>query len=207
MLHIKSAFGILLVVVALYFLGTTFSWLGKIASPRPAFLALSAGMVLLGLALGAVHGQVSSERLAPKLRKAAGVLLTSAGAFLLITGALRPTQSLSWESIRLSEARLKAKSQKRPLLVDFTADWCIACKELDKVTFADQKVIDEGGRFVAVKIDATDDEDPKAAAAMRELKVRGLPTLAVFDSSGREVARFTDFVGPEQLARVLAGTE
>ena len=204
MLHIKSAFGIVLVVVALYFLQTTFPWLGGLASPRPTFLVASAGMVAIGLALGAVHGQVSSDRWGPKLKKAAGVVLTSAGAFLLIIGALRPTHSLTWESTRLEEARLKAISEGRPLLVDFTAAWCIACKELDKVTFADPRVIDQSSGLVAVKVDATDDEDPDAARAIRELGVRGLPTLVLFDSSGREVVRFTDFVGPEELAAALA---
>lgn len=207
MLHVKSAFGIVLLVVALYFLGTLFPALGGFASSRPAFLVSSAAVVLIGLALGAVHGNVRAPGVWPKVRKITGVALVTAGCFLLITGALKPSRSLSWQTTFLSDARAQAKSEGRPLIVDFTAAWCIACKELDKVTFADRRVIDAGGRFVAVKIDATNDEDPRASAAMKEVAVRGLPTIVVFDSSGREAARYTDFVGPGELAGALERIE
>src|SRR5690606_38128883 len=119
--------------------------------------------------------------------------------FLLIAGAAKPTATLSWQPLTLEEARSRAIEQERPLLVDFTAAWCGACKELDKHTFAEPNVSREAGRVVAVNVDATNNEDPKALSAMQALSVVGLPTVVVYDSSGKEALRYTDFVPPERF--------
>ena len=112
-------------------------------------------------------------------------------------GAVKPTRTLSWEPLNLSEARSKALREQRPLLVDFTAAWCGACKELDKLTFSEPGVASEAGRFVAVKVDATNAEDPAVESAMQQFKVVGLPTVVVHDSRGQEAVRCTDFVAAE----------
>ena len=93
------------------------------------------------------------------------------------------------------------------MLVDFTATWCGACKELDKITFADPAVSREAGRFLAVKVDATDDEDPVVAQTMESLNVVGLPTVLLFDSSGKEVRRFTDFVDAKNFLAALRAVD
>jgi thiol:disulfide interchange protein DsbD len=56
---------------------------------------------------------------------------------------------------------------------------------------------------VAVKVDATDDEDPKVMRAMAEFEVVGLPTVILYDSQGREAARFVDFVKAEPFLAAL----
>jgi thiol:disulfide interchange protein DsbD len=123
-----------------------------------------------------------------------GIALTCLGAFGFIAGFSKPSRSLAWEKISVAEARSKAATERRPLLLDFTASWCGACKELDKHTFSEASVAQEAGRFVAVKVDATDDEDPAVAATLKEHKVVGLPTVLVYDSRGAEAVRCTDFV-------------
>src|SRR6185295_15149432 len=55
MLHVKSTLGLILIVVALFFLNNAFGFLGKVANPSPRFLGISAGVALLGLGIGAVH--------------------------------------------------------------------------------------------------------------------------------------------------------
>jgi thiol:disulfide interchange protein DsbD len=93
--------------------------------------------------------------------------------------------------------------EQRPLLVDFTASWCVACKELDKHTFSEENVAREAGRFLAVKVDATNDEDPRVAAALQEFKVVGLPTVLLYDSTGKEAVRCTDFVPAEPFLKAI----
>jgi thiol:disulfide interchange protein DsbD len=203
MAHVKSVFGIVLLVVALYFLATAFPILSQIASPHPMFLAGAGSVALLGLFLGAVHRDSAEPALGRKVKKGLSVLLTTGGLFLLVAGAIRPSQALSWEHLSLTEARAKAATERRPMLVDFTAQWCGACKKLDKVTFSDPAVMNETERFVAVKVDATDDEDSEVVRAMKELGVVGLPTVVLIDSVGREAARFTDFVDAEALLPAL----
>jgi thiol:disulfide interchange protein DsbD len=54
-------------------------------------------------------------------------------------------------------------------------------------------------RFVAVKVDATNNDDPLVEATLQEFKVMGLPTVVLFDSNGREALRYNDFVPPQQF--------
>jgi thiol:disulfide interchange protein DsbD len=186
--------------------------LARFARPTTGFLAVSAVLALFGLLLGAVHKSFEGAPLGTKLSKGVGLLLTAAGAFAFLMGFIKPDRSLAWEdsgahapgALTLTETALqKAMREARPLLVDFTAAWCAACKEIDKLTFTDERVRREAGRFVAVKVDATDTEDPLVDATMDAHKVVGLPTVILFDSSGGEARRFTDFMHADELLAAL----
>jgi thiol:disulfide interchange protein DsbD len=111
----------------------------------------------------------------------------------LLAAFLVPPPALAWVTDE-AQAVAQAQREKRPLLVDFGAEWCAACKELTKYTFADERVREEGTRFVALQIDATDDEDPRIEAVKGKYKVVGLPTVVLFDGEGHEVKRFNEFV-------------
>lgn len=107
-----------------------------------------------------------------------------------------------------SEADAVAQSQaeRRPMLVQFDAPWCAACTRMKKETFGDPRVKTAAGRFVAVRIDATNDEDPQVNAAFQKYAVLGLPTLILLDSSGHERHRFTEFVRADTLLTEIEHT-
>jgi thiol:disulfide interchange protein DsbD len=203
MVHIKSLLGIVLIVVALYFASLHLPVLAGLAPAVPWFYGVALGAMVLGVLIGAIHRDFAEPGAGNRAAKGVGVALVSVAAFLSITALARPARTLSWEQTDFVAAREKALSESRPLLVDFTATWCVACKELDKFTFSDPHVEREAGRFVAVKVDATDDEDPKVVRAMSEFKVVGLPTVILYDSEGTEAARFNDFVKPESFLDAL----
>jgi thiol:disulfide interchange protein DsbD len=202
MMHVKSTLGLILIVVALYFINNAFGIFSKVARPSLPFLGVAGGVTVLGLLLGAIHKSFEGS-LADKLRKGAGVALVSIAGTLFIIGATMPASALTWEHIPAHEAKAKAVGTARPLIIDFGAAWCGACKELDKVTFSEDAVRREAGRFLAVKVDATNDDDPHVEAAMSEFGVVGLPTVVIFDSKGAEAVRYTDFVEPAQLLTAL----
>jgi thiol:disulfide interchange protein DsbD len=199
MVHVKSALGVVLVIVALYFLSTTFPVMTQIVSSGSRFLIAGLVLVIVGLLLGAVHREFAEPGLGVKLGKGTGIALSSLGGFLLVTALSKPTAALTWEKTHVDVAQSKALSNQKPLLVDFTAAWCGACKELDKKTFAAPAVGNELSRFVAVKVDATNDDDPAVEATLQKFKVVGLPTVLIFDSTGKEAIRYRDFVPPEQF--------
>jgi thiol:disulfide interchange protein DsbD len=202
MLLVKSVLGLILVIVALYFLNNAFGLFAKFARPSRPFLAGALSMALLGIVLGAIHKSFEGGP-ADKVRKGVGVFLTSIAGTLFIVGATTPERTLVWEHIPPKIARAQAASAQRPLIVDFGAAWCGACKELDKATFSQAQVQQEAGRFMAVRVDATNDDDPEVTSAMSELDVKGLPTVVIFDSKGAEAARYTDFVEASQFLATL----
>jgi thiol:disulfide interchange protein DsbD len=213
MLHVKSVLGIILCVVALYFLAPVFPVLSKVATPSPAFLIGCGVIALSGLALGAVHRSFEGGSQRSNAAKALGIFLTVVGSFLLIAGATKPARALAWEhdeqgnagAAQLARAvKARAAEQGKPFLIDFTAKWCGACKELDKLTFSDARVAREAGRFLAAKVDATNDSDPEVEQIMHELGVVGLPTVVLFDSTGAEQGRFTDFVNADKFLTALS---
>lgn len=199
MVSIKSLLGIVMVMVALYFLSTVFPESVKALRPTPTVLIVTGALAAFGVLLGGIHKDFHSPEWKDRLTKGLGVALTSVAGLAFLLALSAPARTLSWEDVSLSAARERAREEARPLLVDFTASWCVACKEMDKLTFAAPEVALEAGRFVAVKIDATNDEDPAVQQAMQALGVVGLPTVVVFDSSGREAARYTDFVPADRF--------
>jgi thiol:disulfide interchange protein DsbD len=128
----------------------------------------------------------------------------SAGLFAAVLGIVKPSTTLAWEKSDVEIAQQRALRENRPLLVDFTAAWCGACKELDKVTFAAPEAGREMERFVAVKVDATNDDDPRVGATLERFRVVGLPTVLVFDSRGKETIRYTDFVAPAEFLKGIS---
>ena len=91
-------------------------------------------------------------------------------------------------------------------MIDFFADWCAACKELDKFTYTDADVQIEAQRFSAIKIDAT--EDTAALAALQKrFGVIGLPTVVFLNSQGQTCTspRVTGFIEPEPYLQLMRG--
>jgi thiol:disulfide interchange protein DsbD len=164
MVHVKSLLGIVLVVVALYFLNNSFGFMGTFVSGSLVFAAAAALAVVLGVLLGAIHREFGEPGLGVKLGKGLGIALASVGSLLVILSLTKPTEALTWMKQDIDGALARASAEKRPMIVDFTAAWCGACKELDKKTFSEPRVGQELGRFVAVKVDATNDDDPRVAA-------------------------------------------
>jgi thiol:disulfide interchange protein DsbD len=78
-----------------------------------------------------------------------------------------------------------ARAAHRPVLIDFSADWCAACRILDRETYSSPSVIAEAGRFVTVRVDASRDDATAADLAAR-FGINELPTV-VFTSSRGDV--------------------
>ncbi|MCA9590816.1 MAG: thioredoxin fold domain-containing protein, partial [Myxococcales bacterium] len=89
------------------------------------------------------------------------------------------------------------------VLIDFGAEWCTACKELEHETFPDPGVRTEAQRFVTIRVDATDDDDPKIKALSEKYKVVGLPTVIMLDKDGKEIVRLNEFVKPPKFLEAM----
>lgn len=112
--------------------------------------------------------------------------------------ATRPVGPLTWIASEPA-AVAQSKAERRPLLINFGTEWCAACKRMAQETFRDPRVQKQAGRFVALGIDATNEDDPHINDVLAKYEVIGVPTLILFDSKGHEQRRITDFIPADRL--------
>jgi len=112
----------------------------------------------------------------------------------------------SWFLKDEAAAAADAKRTGRGLFVLFHAEWCMACVEMQRPgnTLSDQALRSWiEARYVPVRVDATDDDDPNVDAVKAKYKVVGLPTIVVLDEAGKERARFVEYVSAANLRAQL----
>jgi thiol:disulfide interchange protein DsbD len=96
-----------------------------------------------------------------------------------------------------------AAAQGRPVMLDFYADWCVSCKEMERFTFTDEQVRARMERMVLLKADVTANS-PADAALLRRFGLFGPPGTIFFDARGRELpGRVIGFQAAGPFARAL----
>lgn len=207
MLRVKLVFGVVFLALALYYLHPHLPH-GRL------WLPVGAALVALGLALKAWRPVVESEPAPVRWRKALGRAAVLAGLYGLLTPVLPGGHSEAianpaWIASETQGLEL-ARNQSKPMLIDFGAEWCVACKELEKFTFSDPRVIEQSKAFVAVRVDATK-STPEVQALMKKYGILGLPWVAFVDPDGtiRRELTVTGFIDAgmmlERMARMQSG--
>jgi thiol:disulfide interchange protein DsbD len=211
MTTVKAAFGVLMVGVAI--------WMLERVLPGSLVLVLWALLVFLtGVFLGAFEALPEKPRPARRLAKGLGMLACLYGALLLIgatlggddplrpiperalaggpvgSGALASTApKLEFRKVQsvaaLDAALAEARSAGRPVMLDFSADWCVSCKEMETRTFPDAGVIGALKPFLLLRADVTDNNDDDQAL-LKRFHSFGPPTIAFFDAHGAERENF-----------------
>jgi len=201
---IKAGFGVVMIGMAIWMLGRVL--------PASVVLLLWALLVFMsGVFLGAFESLPESPKPARRIAKGVGVLACLYGALMLIgwtlggdspfepiprsaTGSLlgqpaaaepgRPFTEV--ETVAELETLLAtARSAGQPVLIDFTADWCVSCKEMEEYTFPDPAVVAALEPYMLLRADVTaNNGDDQALLAY--FQSYGPPTMAFFDRHGAE---------------------
>ncbi|MBS1994898.1 MAG: thioredoxin family protein [Cyanobacteria bacterium SZAS LIN-2] len=109
--------------------------------------------------------------------------------------------SINWSSDYQS-ALQKAKQSNKPLLVDFTASWCVFCRKMDQTTFIEPDVVARiNSDFIPVKLD---EQNKDAQILSSKFEFQALPTVLVLDGDGNLKKKITGFVGPDRFLKLLA---
>ena len=191
---VKHLFGVILLSVAAFY-GVLAIAPGKLAWVVPAALGLG------GLYLGFLEPTGRDRSAFRRFKWAVGV----AGIVAAVLVAFRPAgPELAWEPY--SELRLAQAARARaPVMIEFSADWCVPCHELDRSTFTDPSVVAAARSFVRLRVDLTRYDSPESAALRKRFAILGVPTVLFLAPDGREVgpARVVGSLGPAQFVQRL----
>jgi thioredoxin:protein disulfide reductase len=213
---VKRFFGVLLLGVAIY-----------LVSPfLPISVQMGAWAVLLivtGVYLRAIDRLPERAHGFDRFSKGVGVIALVAGVAYAI-GALSGGRDLlqPLSGLRLSadtgpsaetpfqrvaslgelEARLAQAG--KPVMLDFYADWCVSCKEMERYTFTDPKVRERLGGLLLLQADVTAN-NAEHTALLKRFRLFGPPGIVFFDASGREIQglRVIGFQPADKFAAVL----
>lgn len=126
-------------------------------------------------------------------------MTASVALALVLLGGNNP-QSIRWEH-RFDEAVKKARAAKKPIMIDFWADWCTWCHRLDQTTYVDPVVVKLSEDFIPVKVD-TEGGKKNQDIALR-YNVATLPTITFITPGGRQILTLKGFQGPGQFPRTM----
>jgi thiol:disulfide interchange protein DsbD len=192
---VRQLFGVLLIALAGYFVRPFLA--------PPWGDALFAGLLVLGgLYLLVVARPGNEQPWVDRFMRLASAAVLVAGVLLCPARGRNASAELDWQPYT-EEAVTQALASGQPVVLDFYADWCLPCKELDEKTFSRPEVAARLGGFARFKVDLTKSNTESEALRTR-FGVAGVPTVAFF-RNGREVTdeRLTGFEpAPEFLKRL-----
>jgi thiol:disulfide interchange protein DsbD len=198
MIWVRKLMGWVLVGMAAYFLRPVLPETLKIA--LPVALALAAG-----LHLGWLDTNQAAFKVFPWLKTGVGTLCLVLAALWITAWAMRGP-GIDWHTYSEQSLR-QATDQGKPIIIDFYADWCTPCRELEEVTFHQDEVVRQATEnFVMVKVDVTQGGDPLHERLLKEHRIKGVPTIVFLDARGEERAdlRLVDFLPPEAFLNRMA---
>ena len=216
---VERIFGLLLIGAALYYLRF-------ILSESAFVITLGIFLIVTAVFSGGFDRLTHESTVFQRAKRTFGIIAFIFGAYflvghLLIKGfILPPFQTTTAVSSAVAKEKIvcvlseeeglrQAKAEGKMATIDFWAEWCAACKEFEKYTYTDPDVIRESRRFVNIKIDCTNANDPKIKQLWDKYGVVGLPTIVFINKDGT-IARdktITGFVNAKEFLQILRGLE
>ncbi len=200
MLWVKKVFAFMLIGVALYFILPQLEQIVGKFSFLIGITGITAGFLLGFLE----HGMYS--RAFNWARKIIGIILILLGVFWVNNGITAQKADINW--INYSNQNIETLLQEgKPIFIDFYADWCAPCKQLDRETFTDPAVQEKAKEFTMLKVDCTK-PDAATQAFMDKFKVTGLPTLVFITADGQQLddLREIGFIPPDKFLQSMDKT-
>jgi len=219
---VSKVFGVVMLGIAIWMLSRILpEWVSMLLW---AFL-----LIISSVYMGALERLKGGERSFNALIKGVSIIFLIYGVFLFygaLTGATNPLNPLEKVNTPIPTAQVSSSTASnvtftkirsidelnselshakgKRVLVDFYADWCTSCKELEHVTFKDPDVMRKMGEFVLIQADVTENGEQEKAL-IQKFGLFGPPAILFFDENGKKI-RGKDIIGykpPEEFLKLL----
>jgi thioredoxin:protein disulfide reductase len=191
---VERIFGVILTGAALFYLSLA-------VLPKYSVFVIPLTLLAGGVYLGFLEPSGKENTILRRVKWIVGTVAILGGLFS--ANALRQ-EGITWE--KYSQAQLdEAKNKGIPVVLDFYADWCIPCIELERQTFTSKEVIAASERFVRLKVDLTRFDSPESEQLRKKYGIAGVPTIVFLTPQGEEAAasRVIGFLPPAEFLNRL----
>ncbi len=199
MVWVRKIFGFILLAMAVYFLKPLF--------PTQLFYQLTIALLLFlaGIYMAWIEPTKTEGKGFSFLRNIVGLVFFSIALYAAATGiqsyiaetvsAVKSqpageiavsTDAIQWFPYS-AEVLARASQEAKPVFIDFYADWCAPCKQMDRETYATPEVIAASKDFVMLKVDLTLAGDAQSEMLREKYQARGVPTLVFLKPNGQEI--------------------
>jgi len=194
MVWVKKVFGVILAGVGLFYL---------VLAVYPGFASWVIPVVLFA---GGVYLAMADRSAGSTFFKYVRWSVAAAAviaAFMFTQNLTKP--GVKWQPYS-EDTYQQALMNEQPIMLDFYADWCVPCLELDRITFTNEKVIEASQNFKRLKVDLTQYESERAQKLRKQFDVMGVPTIIFINPDGTEAknARVVGFLKPEAFLDKVA---
>lgn len=217
MIWVRKIFGFILIAMAFYFLNPL------IGNELWYFSLLAVTFLFGGMYLAWIEKTQSQGKAFSIARNLVGIIFIVIGVFFWVTSVesyvdnrlsefqasagnseFAASNEIRWQMYS-GQTLQKALEENKPMMIDFYADWCIPCKELDKLTFSDPRVVEMAGNFLMIKADLTQEGSLQVQQLKQNYKIKGVPTLVFVDPNNREIpgTRAFGFINADEFLEVM----
>ncbi len=214
---VKKSFGVLLLATAVWLLSPVVPVVAQM-------IAWALLLIIPAIYMHALDPLPPHARGWQRFWKGIGIFMLIGGTAMLLgalAGSRDPLQPLSvlrssaaevevrqlhFTRVRtLAELEGRIKSAGQPVMIDFYADWCVSCKEMERFTFADARVRAKLAGWTLLQADVTANSDEDKALLQR-FNLYGPPGIIFFDAQGREIdgVRVVGFMSADEFLGLLA---